>query len=750
VTGSLADQTRELIGSREALARDGFELHARTSAALQQELQSGFSEISCQLGDVSRGLRDLDASFRWGFSGLLAGLGGLQDSLEALIQIAKTPAQTAAFEHFENARQALRQGMYPESLEELGKAIGGVPGVSPGYELEWRFHQLQGIVRLGSFDNVDPDVVDQAQAEQAFLLAARYAKADSPKEAARALMSAGWAAYVQSPHASAKLADALKHTEAALALNPGLSEALFQAAKVHMSLDRPKEGLVPLRAAVEQDPRYLVKAASDGEFQQHRRELDAFLAALRKEKLADLQAWVRPALQEAEEWLKKSPELDRHPAVTTWRDVLAGAKGWGALDLIQYARERLSRDCEEVETRREGLVAAELVVRDELAAVEPLAKQAPSLARHEVLTRWQGLLARGGWTQKEAERVDGDRQRLQQAVAELRRFKPERRTVSVERQDQYPVEERYEEPETYLEEVEVKKGGWFSKPVTRLEERTRIVKKTRQVMKTRTKVVQEERPVWVNGLGEVRDTFVRIGPGTFQMGSPTGEQDHQSNETQHEVTLTRGFEIAVTPVTQEQWEALMGNNPSQFKGPDRPVERVSWYDAVAYCNALSRVSGLEEAYVLTSVYGQPGQEGYQAAVRWKGPGCPGYRLPTEAEWEYACCGGSTAARHGALDEVAWYDGNSGSETHPVMRKRANAWGLHDTLGNVWEWCWDWYGSYPGGSVTDPVGPEAGSFRVDRGGSWNDAAGRARAAYRLGSSPGAPLGGIGFRPSRSIP
>ena len=128
-------------------------------------------------------------------------------------------------------------------------------------------------------------------------------------------------------------------------------------------------------------------------------------------------------------------------------------------------------------------------------------------------------------------------------------------------------------------------------------------------------------------------------------------------------------------------------------------------------------------------------------------GTASLRLPTEAEWEYACRAGTTGARYGKLGEVAWYEDNSDGETHRVGTKAPNAWGLYDMLGNVWEWCQDWHGSYPSGPVTDPTGPSTGSYRVYRGGSWDFAAGGVRAAYRGGDSPGYRNVDLGFRVAR---
>jgi len=176
------------------------------------------------------------------------------------------------------------------------------------------------------------------------------------------------------------------------------------------------------------------------------------------------------------------------------------------------------------------------------------------------------------------------------------------------------------------------------------------------------------------------------------------------DETQHEVTISKDYYLGVHEVTQAQYEKVMGTKPSYFQGDEikgsstnNPVESVSWLDAVEFCKKLSDLP--EE----------------KAAGRV-------YRLPTEAEWEYACRAGSKSAysfgeSSKSLGDYAWFDGNSNNQTHPVGEKKANAWGLYDMHGNVWEWCSDWYGEYPNGAVSDPVGPREGSDRVNRGGGW---------------------------------
>ena len=235
--------------------------------------------------------------------------------------------------------------------------------------------------------------------------------------------------------------------------------------------------------------------------------------------------------------------------------------------------------------------------------------------------------------------------------------------------------------------------------------------------------VEAARPVqreagesWVSSLGM---EFVWVPAGSFVMGSPIGEEGRFRRERQHEVRISQGFWIGKHEVTQGEWEAVMGAHPSRFSDcdPRCPVENVSWNDTQEFVRRLN-----------TMECGR----GYA------------YRLPTEAEWEYAARAGTTGARYGDLDEIAWYRDNSGGRTHPVGLKRANAWGLHDILGNMWEWTGDWNGEYPSGAVTDPKGPESGSHRVFRGGSWLNHARDVRSAHRLYHDPGVRPYNIGFR------
>ena len=248
--------------------------------------------------------------------------------------------------------------------------------------------------------------------------------------------------------------------------------------------------------------------------------------------------------------------------------------------------------------------------------------------------------------------------------------------------------------------------------------------------------------------------FVRIPAGSFRMGSPVGEADRQTDEEQHRVTISRSFFLQATEVTQGQWRSLMNTNPSRFGscGESCPVENVNWYEAVSYCNALSIKEGLPPCYSLVECNGKtPGGGLVCADVGVVGLSCRGYRLPTEAEWEYAARAGSAGARYGALETIAWYSSNSGDSTHIVGDRSANAYGLHDMQGNVWEWTADYYDKTYGGALErDPTGPTGGSNRVGRGCSWINAAAICRAASRGWVSPSARGNFLGFRPARSIP
>lgn len=210
-------------------------------------------------------------------------------------------------------------------------------------------------------------------------------------------------------------------------------------------------------------------------------------------------------------------------------------------------------------------------------------------------------------------------------------------------------------------------------------------------------------------IGDVNFVMVKVSGGTFTMGATPEMKDPADDEKPtHKVTLS-SYYIGETEVTQALWKAVMGSNPSEFKGDDLPVESVSWDDCQTFISRLNALTGKR------------------------------FRLPTEAEWEFAARGGNQS-RHtqysgsSRIDDVAWYDDNSGWETHPVKTKQPNELGIYDMTGNVWEWCQDWDGRYSSDAQTNPSGASSGAFRVFRGGNWGDTPSECRSSDRNGHTP----------------
>ena len=233
--------------------------------------------------------------------------------------------------------------------------------------------------------------------------------------------------------------------------------------------------------------------------------------------------------------------------------------------------------------------------------------------------------------------------------------------------------------------------------------------------------------------------MVRIDGGTFTMGSPVNERGRATNEGPQTQVTVSSFYMGRFPVTQADYQEIAGTNPSQFRGPNLPVEQVSWFDAVEYCNKRSVKEGLTPAYTIAG-----------ENVTWN-RNANGYRLPTEAEWEYACRAGTQTPFYTgtSVDNAGWYTGNSRNRTQPVGEKEPNAWGLYDLHGNVLEWCWDWLGNnYSGEAQTDPLGVSSGTRRVYRGGCWRFEAHQNRSAFRYGNFPNLRIFIIGFRVARN--
>lgn len=265
--------------------------------------------------------------------------------------------------------------------------------------------------------------------------------------------------------------------------------------------------------------------------------------------------------------------------------------------------------------------------------------------------------------------------------------------------------------------------------------------------------------------------FVYIPEGSFQMGSEAGSAD---NEPKHEVKISKGFFMGKYEVTQKEYSFIMGSNPSSFSSDAeegesqelRPVENMSWYDALVYCNKRSLAEGLTPCYTIKNstapedwraVPTDSVSSGNEVICNWD---ANGYRLPTEAEWEYAARAGNDTTealiwsgtdKEEELENYAWYKINSENKTHEVGKRKANAYGLYDVTGNVWEWCWDWYGNKYDSqteSVSDPKGASSGDSRVFRGGSWSHVASRVSVSERGYYDPNGHSNFLGFRVVRA--
>lgn len=259
-----------------------------------------------------------------------------------------------------------------------------------------------------------------------------------------------------------------------------------------------------------------------------------------------------------------------------------------------------------------------------------------------------------------------------------------------------------------------------------------------------------------HSVGDAPDGFALIPAGEFPMGSPNGEAGRGSDERYRQVSITYPFYLQTHEVTQAEWADVVGNHPSRAPhcGDDCPVENVNWYEALWYANALSVGQGLPECYNLTNCDSGPGQGMQCESVLFTGLDCQGYRLPSEAEWEFAARAETTTAWHcgnavGCLSRVAYYQGNSNGRTHPVAEMAANDWGLTDMSGNVSEWVWDAYGTPSPDNLVNPVAQESGLRRVVRGGSFNSQPGATRSASRESVPARDRRATRGFRLARTV-
>jgi formylglycine-generating enzyme required for sulfatase activity len=258
----------------------------------------------------------------------------------------------------------------------------------------------------------------------------------------------------------------------------------------------------------------------------------------------------------------------------------------------------------------------------------------------------------------------------------------------------------------------------------------------------------------ISGNNNAALVMKNIPSGSFIMGCTSGDLECDEREKPLRNVTLSAFQISETEITQAQYQAVMGRNPSRFGGCNTcPVEQVSWYDAIIFCNRLSEAQGLQPCYYsdvgYLQVFGKIGGNWAlvnSGSVFWN-QSAKGYRLPTEAEWEFASRGGVTSHIYSGgnnINDFAWFSSNSGSSTKPTKGKMSNAFGLYDMSGNVWEWCWDWYNVYPSSPQTNPAGPSSGVFRVLRGGGWGSFSVSCRVSSRANVDPSGLGVSNGFR------
>ena len=393
-----------------------------------------------------------------------------------------------------------------------------------------------------------------------------------------------------------------------------------------------------------------------------------------------------------------NPEKGRQELIRSINSYLEEEKAVEAQKIADEKRrheelERQRRQEEENKKRQEQIAKIE----SEIAALE-----AQKVERKKaVLQKEQELKL----AQVDLEDCEAKIQKLQTKLQELR--EPKSKAEEAKRK----AEEERRKTEEEKRKVEAQRVA---------EEQKRREEEERKLREEEARAAVREFAV-----GGVPFKMIRVEGGNFMMGSPENDSDAYDDEKpQHWVTLS-DYYIGETQVTQALWKAVMGNNPSYFKGANLPVENVSWNDCQEFIKKLnnSMQSRLPQGYR--------------------------FALPTEAQWEFAARGGKKNkgfkyAGSNNIDEVAWYDDNSDDKTHPVKGKKANELGLYDMTGNVWEWCQDWFGSYSSGSQTDPTGPSSGSYRVNRGGGWGSDSRHCRLSYRSRSTPDDRDNYLGFR------
>ncbi len=469
----------------------------------------------------------LSPAFTWSRGEVLVSMGGMRVPVDELQAEARSQSQAEAVQQFQIAREAFLERRFPESLEALTRALDTGPSLMVAGRLVWRIHLLRALVLLGSDDNTDASLVNPAEAEQSFLLAARYARTEYRLDAARALLGAGWAAYVKDKgEADRRMKAAVSYTGEALDLDGDLTEAQFQAAKFRMALGEADAALHGLRWLPLSGRVLLLKAAADGDFQSHSAKFEAFLKTLREEQLTKIRSEVSPIAARIRHWMADCPELASTPAAQRLIDLAEGSTGRGLLEAHRYFGFGFRED-------RESLKDSFFEVKRTVAkewdeeVVEPRPDGVPDASNGELQE------------ERSAYRVE----------AHLRR----RVVHHVDQEPEYQ----------FLNGLGEVLTTYRGTPGSR-----------------------KEFPM-PPGEGTVSLAARWIPPGRFLMGSPLPEADREPDEVLHRVSLPDGFFFSETLCTQEQWSRLMPDNPSRFRGARLPVEQVNWEEAREFARRLT-------------------------------------------------------------------------------------------------------------------------------------------------------------------
>ena len=652
VSGKILD----LLADEESLRRYNIEIQD-SHPGLPSNPDSDYVIISYPIPEPKDRSNELLPQFRWGMADCVTKFGRMSESIASLIEITDTPQQTLAYTHFEKAREAFKEGDYNTALEEVSKATYG-NSTSAGFQTEWRFYMLQGIIQLGFLGDA-AELVDLPKAEEMFQNAALFAHAEYRSDAATAYMAAGWAAYCQG-----KTDSAIRHTQKALEHNSKLYEAHYVMAKFLLSAGKVNEAFESLSKAVHADAFYALKAAGDDEYHEHVTEFFDYLN-----------------IQKQTMFIKFKSKISD--------------------EMIKLKSQSMPPELKEI--------------------IDKFSEDKPLFQLSKIESEWNKLKVKPVFMSKQIENLKIEHEALVKVI------------------------------EPYHEKVITKKKTWFRKEESKIVAKTKVLERKKKIRYTIH--IFKDAFMFLTGKALVDFDMVLVPGSKFEMGDTAGKG--RSDEVPiHKVELSP-YLICRNQVTQKLWNLVMEYNPSSFQGFELPVENVSWYECIEFCNKLSILADFIPYYNIDKDKPDATNLNKSDSRKWSitcNEDADGYRMLTEAEWEFAAkgAGNSNFYTYAGSDQeniVSWNKDNSGFKTHPVAQKKPNELGLYDMSGNVWEWCWDWYDSYKDMDLTNPCGAKEGTYKVIRGGSWSDNRNYLRVASRGKENPTGHYSSIGLRIAR---